>query len=414
MTATPSATSHLRPILQSLRVGLHVAFAFLLGVGLLLALIERKTTTHPVTLIGVTVALGAVYLTGTVWENRFATARSTTPIPWGLPVVWLGLLVTLWLTAVLLAPSFLWLIFPLVMVAMHVLSPVAGALGVGALWALSTGLYWWRYPDEAGPGVLVGPLMGVVFAAGTFLLYRALHREATTQAALAAELLAAQEQLRTSEKQAGRMEERERLSREIHDTVAQSLSSIVLLARAARSAEDHAEQLTLIEQQSQDALDEARRFVRDLTAPALEEGFLDSVRAVIHRHSSTAAAAQLGLDIDLEVVGNEGLVVPENLAHVGLRCVQEGLANVVKHSGAQRARVTVGLWGQHFSIDIADNGRGIAAHRPEGSSGFGLSGLRSRLAAVGGSLHVESDNGGGTILNCRIPLTAEANTEPSP
>ena len=97
MTATPSATSHLRPILQSLRVGLHVAFAFLLGVGLLLALIERKTTTHPVTLIGVTVALGAVYLTGTVWENRFATARSTTPIPWGLPVVWLGLLVTLWL-----------------------------------------------------------------------------------------------------------------------------------------------------------------------------------------------------------------------------------------------------------------------------------------------------------------------------
>lgn len=389
-------------------MGLHMVFAFLLAVGLALGLISSTSPAHAATLGAVALALGAVYLTGTLWENRVARSKTTTPIPQGLPLLWLGLLVTLWLVAVYMAPSFLWLVFPLVMVTMHLLPPATQVVGVGAFWVLGTGVYWWRYPEQAGPGIVLGPLMGVVFAAGTFLLYRALHREATTQAALAAQLLAAQEELRASEKHAGRMEERERLSREIHDTVAQSLSSIVLLARAAKTHPNNTEQLTLIEQQGQDALAEARRFVRDLAAPELEGSFLVSAKAVVDRHNSTQAALRAGLTIDLDVVGEQATDLPEPLARVGLRCIQEGLSNVAKHAKATRARVTVGLWEDHMSIDIADNGQGMKSAPTMGEAGYGLRGLRSRLEGVGGTLTIDSPTGGaGTMLTCRIPLSSK-------
>jgi signal transduction histidine kinase len=199
-------------------------------------------------------------------------------------------------------------------------------------------------------------------------------------------LRATQAELEAVSRDAGVTSERERLAREIHDTIAQELTGMVMLAQRARQETDaaaRAAQLTQLEETAREALTETRALIADGSPSSLEAGLVAALERLTTRFSNdtgiavTLAADEIGLDRATEVVV--------------LRCSQEALSNVRKHSGATAATVRL----EGGSLTVADNGHGFD---PQASTtGYGLSGMRDRLALVGGRLEVASGASGTTV-----------------
>lgn len=376
-------------ILAGVRVGLHVMFAFLLVFGTVRALDDA-----PVALTLVLAAvLGAVYLAGTVVERRQVLADRPTSRRWA--AVWLGAITGLWIGLASLSPDFVWLEFPLVFLHFYLSPRQTRFVGPISLWGLAVLL-----PGEMTTASVVGPAVGTLFAVGVAAAYSALHGEARRYRDIAKRLHATQEQLVATEHQAGRLEERERLAREIHDTLAQGFSSLVLVSRAAKNSLDDkervSEQLDTIHDVAQENLQEARRFVRDLNDR--RAGLAEELDRIVETFRRRGRALGERTQFDLRVT--DGLRVPADVHDAVVRVVQEGLNNVVKHAEARRAVVTVETFSDEVSVDVVDDGRGVGDH----PAGYGLTGLRKRIATLGGSLEVSPGPGSGTALSARVPV----------
>jgi len=214
------------------------------------------------------------------------------------------------------------------------------------------------------------------------------------------ELTAAQSQLEVLHRDAGATDERERLARELHDTIAQTLTGQVLLTQRARrelaAGALTGETLDLIESAARAALTETRSLVAASARVELPGGglvsALEQLAARFQRESgitvSVGSTLTGQLDRDAEVVL--------------LRCAQEGLANVRKHAGARAVRVELSSDRGFARVRVVDDGHGFQPEAAE-SAGFGLSGLRDRLALVGGTLDVDG-TAGATTLAARVPL----------
>lgn len=234
------------------------------------------------------------------------------------------------------------------------------------------------------------------------------------RARLLEDLQAAQGQLASMHRDAGVVEERGRLAREIHDTIAQSLTGLVMVAQrtskrlggvdgeAAASARSDVE---LMEQMARDALTEARGLVASLAPVDPGAGLGEALRRLatgFERETGVRVSVEAdvaGLDRELEVVL--------------LRCAQEGLANVRKHARAAVARVTVEAGSDAVALEVRDDGVGPGDAVP-GDGGFGLAGMRDRVALVGGRVEVGPGDTGGTVLRVTVPRTdAAAGTAPA-
>lgn len=213
---------------------------------------------------------------------------------------------------------------------------------------------------------------------------------------LLAELTAAQSGLEAASREAGATEERARLARDVHDTIAQSLASIVMLAERARLDGSPAA-IEMIEDAAREALREARALVA-LASPTPDPS--GSLAEALSRLGERFARET---DIRVEVSAAES-ALPRDIQVVLLRCAQEGLANVRKHSGASTAAVTF-TGGEDAVLTIRDDGRGLGGVSIDDDRGFGLAGMRDRVALVGGSLTVADAAGGGAELTVRVPLT---------
>lgn len=229
--------------------------------------------------------------------------------------------------------------------------------------------------------------------------------------ALLRELQGAQEQIAALNRDAGAAAERERLARELHDTIAQDLTGLVLLAQRARRSGGDPEVLALIEDVARETLGETRALVAAGAAVAgatatggaddrLDlSGALDRLAERFERETgvvvSIARAERDPLD---------GSVLPRDVEVVVLRCAQEALANARKHARASRIEIAIGRTPDAVTLRVADDGIGFdpAAAR----DGFGLAGMRDRLALVEGSLDVASAPGRGTVLGVRVPVAA--------
>lgn len=360
-------------ILTFLRVSLHVLVAVLLLVGVV------SSGWNPLA-ICMAVPFALLYLAGTVAYNegkRFPRAAMYT---------WLAAVLALWVVMALHAAEFVWLEFPLVILVSVVLPTWSGIAVAALLLAFTLSV---TVPG-AGIGGVVGPLLGTVLALLIYHSYRALRAEADHYKHLAYELQATHMELAAAEHASGVLEERARLSREVHDTIAQGLSSIVLLGRTLdkQITEPGAKQiLDTIRATASDNLAEARRFVAVNAGPAepLPRRLEELARGAEGRQQ--ALGQRLTVDLNIEDV-------PEPAAGVIERVVREGLSNIVRHAGATRAVVTVEQLGDVATVDVFDNGRGIT-----GPEGYGLRGLRARVAEVGGTLSVE-----GNVLAASIPL----------
>ncbi|WP_461168626.1 sensor histidine kinase [Arthrobacter sp. Z1-15] len=400
-------------VLRALRTALHAAFA-----GLLLLAVVQMTLAPPalpaqVCAYVLSVVLAGVYLAGTATEKRFATTgRGPDPTRYG--PVWLALVTALWLCLLIISPEFSWVAFPLFFLDLHLLRTAPALAAVALTTAAVIAAQFSRAGEPTAPALL-GPAIGALFAVIMGSAYSALHRESVNQRRALAELQRTRGELAASQHDAGMLAERERLAREIHDTLAQGLSSIVLLARAAGSALDNGdpalarERITLVQSTAAENLAEARRFVRGLAAAPLERGSLDTRLAALCSDTSRRSAAG-GKRLEC-VFRVDGTPVPLHAAYEAtlLRAAQSLLANVLSHADASSAVVTLEYSRDSVALDVFDDGAGFdpadlpAGPRTDGS-GFGLLSLRERVADLHGSLNVESAPGEGTAVALRLPL----------
>ena len=400
----PRALDPMNRILAFMRTGLHLTFAFLLGLGL-----ASYALPDPARLVGtpalpLAMALAGTYMAGTAWESLHHAGRVARS-PARFAPGWVILVTVWWCALVALSADFVWVLFPLVLLALHVLPRWAGLVSAVALWAVAAFVPRLLHPADWSAGSVLGPAVGTVIAVAFFAVYRMLHGEAARHRKVAQQLRATRAELAATEHEAGRMEERERLSREIHDTVAQGLSSILLVSRAAQASlargdvSAAGEQLNTIGEVAAENLAEARRFVRDLASPALGESLPEALRGVIERVRARQGALGDPVEISLHLAGDTGRALPEPVGRVILRAAQEALGNVVRHSGAGMAVVTFAVWEDTVTLDVFDDGGSF-----DGEYGYGLRGLEARVAAVHGDLDVLT--GDGTTVVVSIPLTS--------
>ncbi|MFE9422304.1 sensor histidine kinase [Kitasatospora sp. NPDC006697] len=211
-------------------------------------------------------------------------------------------------------------------------------------------------------------------------------------------------QLVAQAREAGVLDERQRMAGEIHDTIAQGLTGIVTQLEAAerfdRDAERRLHHLANARRLARESLAEARRSVQALRPGPLAEAHLpEAVQDLAERWSSTA-----GVTAQVTVTGAAFPLLPE-LEVVLFRAAQEGLANIAKHARAGRVGLTLSYTHEVVLLDVLDDGVGFdpaAAGSPGGES-YGLTAMRHRLRQVGGSLAVESGPGEGTALSISVP-----------
>lgn len=335
-------------------------------------------------------------------DPRRRRATRPTVLAWG------AVLGAAWLTLVNVAPSFSWVAVPLAFVALQLL-PFRPAAAVIAVMTVTVAVSWTRMQHRLDPTVVVGPL---AVATLTVIAYRALEREADERRRLLDELREAQGDLIEAQHAAGVLTERARLSRDIHDSVAQALSSITMLLQAAEqhwdgrptAAREHVHQATLA---AREGLDDVRRLVRDLAAPGLDGGpDGDALPAALRRVCERAATAT-DLRVDVHVHG-EAVPVPADVATALLHTARGALANVVEHAGASRVAVSLTYQPDEVILDVRDDGRGFDPDRvgPRGDRGRGLSGMAERVRRYGGSMAVESTPAAGTAVAVSIPVGA--------
>lgn len=228
------------------------------------------------------------------------------------------------------------------------------------------------------------------------------------RARLLAELTAAQGQLEAAHRESGAIGERERLARDIHDTIAQSLTSIVMLAERASRETDPTPTIALIEDTARESLDEARGLVA-ANAPVTASAPLErSLTRLGERF-----ARETGMRVETRVELAEPL--PREREVMLLRCVQEGLANVRKHARADHVAIMLRRIDDEIRLTVTDDGCGLGGVTIDDERGFGLSGMRERVGLVGGTLSVTDAASGrfspGTILCVTVPAVDRTSTD---
>ena len=223
-----------------------------------------------------------------------------------------------------------------------------------------------------------------------------------------------QAQLLTQAREAGAGDERQRMAREIHDTIAQGLTGIVTQLEAAQQTSNDVERERRIDNAkrlARDSLAEARRSVQALRPQALEDSRLPEALAdEVARWSATSGVAG-----EVETTGEARALHPEVEVTL-LRVAQEALANVAKHAEASRAGITLSYMEDVVSLDVRDDGVGFAAAPAEASranghlaredpaaGGFGLIAMRQRVSRLAGQLEIESEPGAGTAVSASLP-----------
>jgi signal transduction histidine kinase len=230
---------------------------------------------------------------------------------------------------------------------------------------------------------------------------RALHEVNEANRRLAAALTEnadLQQRLLTQAKEAGALEERQRMAREIHDTLAQGLTGIITQLQAAEQAgalwHRHIRAATALARES---LSEARRSVHALRPEPLETARLaEALNGVAERWS-----ALHDLPVQVTTTGTPRPITPETELAL-LRTAQEALANVAQHARASRVGLTLSYLRDEIALDVRDDGRGFGCEDRR-AGGFGLIAMRQRIEGLSGRLRVESEPGAGTAISACVP-----------
>ncbi len=222
-------------------------------------------------------------------------------------------------------------------------------------------------------------------------------------------------QLLTQAREAGILDERQRMAREIHDTLAQGLTGIVTQLQAAEQAAEQTpgdpsgwrRHFAAATRLARESLTEARRSVDALRPEPLETARLSDALAAVAANWS----ALHGTRVQVSTTGTTRPIQPEAEAAL-LRAAQEALANVAKHAEANRVGLTLSYMDNDVALDIRDDGKGFdpEMNGHPATGGFGLVAMRQRIQALSGTLQIESEPGTGTAISASIPISASPPT----
>lgn len=243
--------------------------------------------------------------------------------------------------------------------------------------------------------------VGLIFSLALGMWITRVAERSEERAELLERLEATQAALAASHHAAGVVAERERMAQEIHDTLAQGFTSVVMLAQTAQAQievgrpEQAADRLAQIEQVARDNLAEARALVAAFGPAALADATL--AEALVRLGERFRAETGVQVEVVLADVGDAS----RDTEVVLLRAAQEALANVRKHAGARRVLLRLQREDGAVALEVLDDGQGLA---PGTAEGVGLRGMRDRVAAGGGTLDVAGEPGRGTRVRLAMPL----------
>ncbi|WP_327359004.1 sensor histidine kinase [Streptomyces sp. NBC_01304] len=392
---------------------MHVAFFVLLGSSLTRYLmVHPKAPATPWVLV-LAVTLALLYLLGPVIGPR----EDPTPDRTGAGTahkVWLTAVIGIWLTLAYLAPSFGWCAVPLFYTGLRTLRLRAAVILVFLLTTFVVAAQMkLRLRFGFDPNLILAPLAGSAVATAVFTYSQ---RQTDRLRTTVADLVRTRRELAATERREGTLAERQRLSMEIHDTLAQGLSSQQMLLQAASrlwstDPETALRHVRSAESIAEHNLVEARRFVHDLAPADLAEGggLTDALRRLAARETSGALQVRFRQD------GDPLTPLPDRVQSALLRIAQGALANVREHADATTAALTLTHLDDQVVLDIADDGCGFdATGQPGGVRGHGLPAMRARAQQLGGTLTVETDPGLGTVVSAAIPLAGTDAQEDGP
>ena len=349
------------------------------GVAVVLGADDLDTATRTRAVLAL-VALAAWYA---AFGARALHGRSTT-----LGMVYLAGMIPLFLFAFAQYDTLGFLLFVLyaqpwtLLDRLSLILAVDGALAIG-IGAVAYGVYgdsWLSVLAQSGISLGFALLFG-------FWIFRIIVQSIDRRTVID-ELERTREELAAVSHRAGVLAERERLAREIHDTLAQGFTSVVVLLELAESEVDTdpaaaRQRLAIARETARQNLAEARALVAALTPVDLQAAPLpEAIGRLVDRFG-----AETGLPARLTVTG-EPRALPANTEVVLLRAAQEALANVRKHAGAGRVEVTL----DGAVLAVADDGAGFDPAAPTG--GYGLAGMRRRVEEIGGTVSIASGPGG--------------------
>ena len=361
----------------------------------------RMHISQAVTLVLLIITFGGIYSFGALQMRRWnAIAR----------VLWMLALTAVWVAAMFLTPVAVYWVFILFFLFMRAFNGWYGVVGVVGVLAISILV---QIPDGLTLGGVMGPTVSALVVIMITYAFKVIARVSAEREALIQELVDTQEALALKEREAGVVQERQRLAHEIHDTVAQSLSSIQMLLHAAErdlmstglEREELASPLRRIEvarHSASDNLAETRAMIAALTPAPLSETSLPE--ALERIAGSFAQAGEMDITVDVD---GQPRQLPMRVEAGLLRVAQGAVGNVVKHSGASMARVTLTFAPDEVRLDVVDNGQGFDVdalpERPSGLGHLGLDAMRTRARELGGELIIESAPSGSTALSIVVP-----------
>ncbi|MFJ9727276.1 sensor histidine kinase [Streptomyces sp. NPDC101209] len=403
----------------------HAAFLLLLGSSFARFLTRDQGGSRTAWVAGLFAVFALLYALGHLLAPP---PRAGTP-PGARHLVWLASVSAVWAALLALAPSATWCAMPLLFAGLYALPPRIAVPLAAVLTALVVVSEVRAAEGPLNPNMVVAPIAVAAVATAVFVH---LQRQGARQRALIDDLVRTRRDLAATERRAGVLAERQRLSAEIHDTLAQGLSSQRMLLQAAQrvwptdpeTARAHVREAADVTARS---LAEARRFVHDLAPADLAGQSLPAALAALAERESGP-----GLTVGFHLVGDLPVPLPERTEAALLRIAQGALANVREHAAATRAALTLTCLDEHVSLDVADNGRGfdpaaprpatpatpaipaspagleppttLPAAAPGRTRGHGLPAMRIRARQSGGTLTVESAPGEGTVVTAAIPL----------
>ncbi|MGW8364761.1 sensor histidine kinase, partial [Streptomyces wedmorensis] len=334
---------------------MHVAFFVLLCSSLTRYLIVHPGARSTPWVVALAALLSLLYVLGPVLGPR------RTPAPGGRtagPVIWLAAVMGTWLTLVLLAPSFGWCAVPLFYTGLRSLRTRSAILLVSLITAcVVAAQVKLRLRFGFDPNLMFAPPAVAAVATAVFVYSQ---RQADRLRTVITDLVRTRRELAATERREGTLAERQRLSMEIHDTLAQGLSSQQMLLQAADRLWDTEPQaarrhIRTAESIAELNLAEARRFVHDLAPADLADGagLDDALRSLVEREASDT------LRIHFHQEGVPVTVLPERVRSALLRIAQGALANIREHADARSAALTLTYLDDQVVLDIADDGHGF-------------------------------------------------------
>lgn len=360
-----------------------------------------------VVVLGISIFLGIWYALIMIWRVRKSSGKRQ--IGWSL--VFLIVAFALW--------------FPLA--RSHWAYYITASSFYGMMWGtlpfglaimgnvLLTGLIIWTQALNLNQPITLSfdlLLIGTVTVGWAALLaywMRSIVRESSERKDLIEKLEATQSNLAAAERQAGILQERQRLAQEIHDTLAQGFTSIVMQLEAAeqilpedmRTVYGHIQRAR---DTARTSLAEARRLVLALRPPQLVgTSLVDALSRLANRWSK-----ENGVKTAFTVTGSPEALHPE-IEVTLLRALQEALTNVLKHAHAGEVNVTLSYMDDQIVLDIQDDGKGftpedLAFDPNRNSGGFGIRTMRERVVQLKGDVIIESQPGMGTTVAIQIPM----------